>query len=89
GASNVSFGLPNREGINAAYLAMAMASGLTSAITNPIAEGVRHAVMAGDVLLGNDPDASRWIRAFRVAPPDGEAGGRRINRRRAGPVPAG
>ena len=89
GASNVSFGLPNREGINAAYLAMAMASGLTSAITNPIAEDIRHAVMAGDVLLGTDPDASRWIRAFRVAPPDGEAGGRRINRRRAGPVPAG
>jgi 5-methyltetrahydrofolate--homocysteine methyltransferase len=89
GASNVSFGLPNREGINAAYLAMAMASGLTSAITNPIAEGIRHSVMAGDVLLGNDPDASRWIRAFRVAPPDGEAGGRRVNRRRAGPVAAG
>jgi 5-methyltetrahydrofolate--homocysteine methyltransferase len=83
GASNVSFGLPNREGINAAYLAMAMASGLTSAITNPLAEGVRRAVMAGDVLLGNDEDASRWIRAFRVAPPDGEVGGRRINRRRA------
>ena len=82
GASNVSFGLPNREGVNAAYLAMAMASGLTSAITNPLAEGVRHAVMAGDVLLGNDEDASRWIRAFRVAPPDGEVGGRRINRRR-------
>src|SRR6266481_4068150 len=39
GASNVSFGLPNREGINGAYLAMAMASGLTSAITNPIADG--------------------------------------------------
>jgi 5-methyltetrahydrofolate--homocysteine methyltransferase len=68
---------------------MAMASGLTSAITNSIAEGIRHSVMAGDVLLGNDPDASRWIRAFRVAPPDGEAGGRRVNRRRAGPVAAG
>src|SRR5215831_6030423 len=39
GASNVSFGLPNREGINGAFLAMAIASGLTSAITNPIAEG--------------------------------------------------
>jgi len=88
GASNVSFGLPNREGINGAYLAMAMASGLTSAITNPIAEGVRHAVMAADVLLGNDPDASRWIRTFRVAPLEGEQG-RRVNRRRAGPVPAG
>jgi 5-methyltetrahydrofolate--homocysteine methyltransferase len=82
GASNVSFGLPNRDGINAAYLAMAMASGLTSAITNPLAEGVRHAVMAGDVLLGNDEDASRWIRRFRAAPPEGEAG-RRVNRRRA------
>jgi 5-methyltetrahydrofolate--homocysteine methyltransferase len=84
GASNVSFGLPHREGINGAYLAMAMASGLTSAITNPIAAGVREAVMAADVLLGNDRDASRWIRTHRVAPPDGEAGGRRTNRRRAG-----
>ena len=41
GASNVSFGLPNREGINGAFLAMAIANGLTSAITNPLAEGVR------------------------------------------------
>jgi 5-methyltetrahydrofolate--homocysteine methyltransferase len=87
GASNVSFGLPNREGINGAYLAMAMASGLTSAITNPIASGVKHAVMAADVLLGNDQDASRWIRTFRVAPPEGESGGRRVNRRRTGAGP--
>ncbi|HEU4571918.1 MAG TPA: dihydropteroate synthase [Candidatus Limnocylindrales bacterium] len=85
GASNVSFGLPNREGINGAFLAMAIASGLTSAITNPIAEGVRTAVMAADVLQGNDQDAARWIRQFRVAPPEGEAGARRVNRRRAGP----
>jgi 5-methyltetrahydrofolate--homocysteine methyltransferase len=89
GASNVSFGLPNREGINAAYLAMAMASGLTSAITNPIADGVRHAVMAGDVLLGNDRDAARWIRTFRAPPPDGDGGGRRQNRRRAGVATTG
>jgi len=82
GASNVSFGLPNREGINGTYLAMAMASGLTSAITNPLAEGVRQAVMAGDVLMGNDRDAARWIRTYRVAPAEGEQG-RRINRRRA------
>ena len=87
GASNVSFGLPNREGINGAFLAMAIASGLTSAITNPIAEGVRSAVMAADVLQGNDQDAARWIRQFRVAPPDGEAGGRRVNRRRAAAEP--
>jgi 5-methyltetrahydrofolate--homocysteine methyltransferase len=83
GASNVSFGLPNREGINGSFLAMAIASGLTSAITNPVAEGVKHAVMGADVLMGNDQDAARWIRAFRVAPPEGEAG-RRVNRRRAG-----
>jgi 5-methyltetrahydrofolate--homocysteine methyltransferase len=89
GASNVSFGLPHREGINGAYLAMAMASGLTSAITNPIASGVRESVMAADVLLGNDRDAARWIRTHRVAPPDGEAGGRRTNRRRAGAGTAG
>jgi 5-methyltetrahydrofolate--homocysteine methyltransferase len=84
GASNVSFGLPNREGINGAFLAMAIASGLTSAITNPIAEGVRTAVMAADVLQGNDQDAARWIRTHRIVPAQGEAGGRRVNRRRAG-----
>ncbi len=83
GASNVSFGLPNREGVNGAFLTMAIASGLTSAITNPIAEGVKHAVMAADVLMGNDRDAARWIRAFRVAPEEGEQG-RRVNRRRDG-----
>jgi len=80
GASNVSFGLPNREGINASFLTMAMASGLTSAITNPLLAEVRQAVMAGDVLLGNDRDAGQWIRAFREAPAEGEAG-RRVNRR--------
>jgi 5-methyltetrahydrofolate--homocysteine methyltransferase len=63
---------------------MAIASGLTSAITNPVAEGVRHAVMASDVLMGNDQDATRWIRQFRVAPQAGESGGRRVNRRRGG-----
>jgi 5-methyltetrahydrofolate--homocysteine methyltransferase len=84
GASNVSFGLPNREGINAAFLPMAISNGLTSAITNPLLAEVRHAVMAADVLMGNDADAGRWIRQFRVAPPEGEAGGRRVNRRRSG-----
>jgi len=86
GASNVSFGLPNREGINSAFLAMAMASGLTSAITNALADGVRQSVMAGDVLMGNDRDAARWIRTFRVAPGPGEQG-RRINRRRSASSP--
>jgi 5-methyltetrahydrofolate--homocysteine methyltransferase len=83
GASNVSFGLPNRDGINGAYLSMAIASGLTSAITNPVSAEVKHAVMAADVLMGNDPECGRWIREFRVAPAEGEQG-RRVNRRRAG-----
>ncbi len=82
GASNVSFGLPNREGVNAAFLPMAIASGLTTAITNPLAADVKRAVMAADVLMGVDPDASRWIRQFREPPAEGETG-RRVNRRRA------
>ena len=81
GASNVSFGLPNREGINAAFLPMAMACGLTSAITNPLLPEVRRAIMAADVLNGNDGDAGRWIRAFREPPAEGETG-RRVNVRR-------
>jgi len=82
GASNVSFGLPNRNGLNGTFLAMAIANGMTSAITSPMHEEVRQAVMAADVLMGNDRDAARWIRQFRVAPADGAPGGRRPNRRR-------
>jgi 5-methyltetrahydrofolate--homocysteine methyltransferase len=87
GASNVSFGLPNREGINAAFLPMAIASGLTTAITNPLLVDVRRAVMAADVLMGNDQDAGRWIRTYREPPAEGERG-RRVNRGRGGPGPA-
>ena len=83
GASNVSFGLPNREGVNAAFLPMAIAAGLTTAITNPLSSEVKAAVMAADVLMGNDADAGRWIRQFREPVAEGEAGGRRVNRRRA------
>jgi hypothetical protein len=46
---------------------MAIASGLTSAITNPLAAEVKAAIMAADVLMGNDQDAGRWIRAHREA----------------------
>jgi 5-methyltetrahydrofolate--homocysteine methyltransferase len=67
GASNVSFGMPDRERINAAFLPMAMACGMTSAITNPLASDVKAAIMAADVLLGHDQDAGRWIRAHRTA----------------------
>ena len=83
GASNMSFGLPEREGINAAFLAMAISNGLTSAITNPLLPEVRKVIMAADVLMGNDADAARWIRAHAEPGVDGESR-RRVNRRRAG-----
>jgi 5-methyltetrahydrofolate--homocysteine methyltransferase len=89
GASNISFGLPNREGINGPFLAMAIASGLSSAITNPLLAEVRRAIMAADVLMGNDPECGRWIREYREPVADGEAGGRRVNRRRAALAGAG
>jgi 5-methyltetrahydrofolate--homocysteine methyltransferase len=81
GASNVSFGLPNREGINAAFLPMAIAAGMTSAITNPMQPDLKRAVMAADVLMGHDPDCARWIAVNREPTPEGETGRRRVNRR--------
>jgi 5-methyltetrahydrofolate--homocysteine methyltransferase len=84
GASNVSFGLPHRTGINAAFLAMAIGAGLTSAITNPLEPAIREAIMAADVLTGHDRDCAAWIRAHRPADAgEGEAARRRENRRRA------
>jgi 5-methyltetrahydrofolate--homocysteine methyltransferase len=65
GASNVSFGLPDRSPINAAYLPMAMLSGLTCAITDPTNPVIRQAILASDVLLGNDQYAGNWIKDFR------------------------
>ncbi len=82
GASNVSFGLPNRAAINSAFLTMAISAGLTSAITNPLHQEVRSAVMAADVMMANDPECARWIRANRAAPPPGSRGGRRGGGRR-------
>ena len=61
GASNVSFGLPNRPALNAAFLPMAIASGLTSAITSPLHSEMLHAVKAADVLMGNDAHCTSWI----------------------------
>ena len=81
GASNVSFGLPNRNGINAAFLNMAIASGLTSAITNPLHDSVMQAVMGADVMMGNDPNCVRWIKRYRQPLTQGEVGVRRAKRR--------
>jgi 5-methyltetrahydrofolate--homocysteine methyltransferase len=86
GASNISFGLPNRDGINSAFLTMAIASGLTSAITNPLHVETIRACLGADVMMGHDPHCERWIRRFREEPPPGTEGepgrGRRERGRR-------
>jgi len=61
GASNVSFGLPNRPGLNAAFVPMAIASGLTSAITSPLHTEMLQAIKAADVMMGNDAHCAAWI----------------------------
>jgi len=66
GASNVSFGLPDRPTVNAAFLPLAMHAGLTCAITNPLEAHVRRAILAGDLLLGHDEYAMRWISSYRA-----------------------
>ncbi len=65
GASNVSFGLPDRPIVNAAFFSVAMHAGLTCAITNPLVPEVRKGVLASDLLLGHDEYAMRWISTFR------------------------
>ena len=81
GASNVSFGLPNRHGVNAAFLTMAIAAGLTSAITNPLHDSVMQAVIGADVMMGNDPHCQKWIKKYREPVAEGENGGKRERRR--------
>ena len=84
GASNISFGLPNRNGINGAFLTMAISAGMTSAITNPLHGEVMQAVLGADVMMGHDPDCARWIRKYRepVAATESEGGRRDRPRRR-------
>lgn len=88
GASNVSFGLPNRHVVTGTFLSMAIASGMTSAIMNPLHAEAKSAVMAADVLMGTDRDCAAWIRANRdPSAPTGEGGrGGREGRRRRRPA---
>ncbi len=74
GASNISFGLPAREGITAAFLISAMGAGMTSAIMNPLHTEIVRAIMGADVMMGHDPDCARWIRRFREVPAPGAPG---------------
>ncbi|MDA8211051.1 MAG: dihydropteroate synthase [Clostridia bacterium] len=65
GASNVSFGLPDRWSINAAYFSMAIQSGLTSLIMDPNAPGLRRIVKATDLLMGYDEFAMNYLTDYR------------------------
>ncbi|MCL5951889.1 MAG: dihydropteroate synthase [Chloroflexi bacterium] len=67
GASNVSFGLPDRKTINTAYLALGISRGLTAAITDPTIPELRNTTLACDLLMGRDEYSMRWIKAYRKA----------------------
>ncbi len=82
GASNIAFGLPNRHGLNASFLAMAIGAGMTSAILNPLHAEETAAILGADVLMGHDRDCRRWLRAFREPPAEGDGSERRERRRR-------
>ncbi|MCX6616097.1 MAG: dihydropteroate synthase [Acidobacteria bacterium] len=66
GASNVSFGLPDRKTINVAYLALAIANGLSAAITDPTLPEIQTSLLACDLLMGRDEYSAHWIKAFRA-----------------------
>lgn len=80
GASNVSFGLPNRGGLNSAFISMAIGAGLTSAITNPMVEGLMQTIRGADVMMNHDPQCMNWIATYREPPKEGTGGGRRRRR---------
>jgi len=65
GASNFSFGLPNRHGLNASFLSMAIGAGMTSAITNPMHLPEMEAVKGADLVMGHDPRCKAWIKSSK------------------------
>ena len=86
GASNISFGLPNRPALNGAFLSMAIANGLTCAITNPLEAEIKRSILAADVFMGNDENCLNWIQDQRTEEAEaagGESGGRQRRERRA------
>ncbi|MBY6047312.1 methyltetrahydrofolate cobalamin methyltransferase [Vannielia litorea] len=66
GASNISFGLPHRHGVNAAFLPMAIGAGMTSAIMNPVRAVEMEAIRAANLLMNHDPNGGAWIGFSRV-----------------------
>jgi 5-methyltetrahydrofolate--homocysteine methyltransferase len=67
GASNISFGLPDRKMLNAGFLILAIQAGVTCPITNPLVSEIRTAILSADLALGRDDYAARWIKNYRSA----------------------
>ena len=85
GASNISFGLPNRHSINSAFLPMAMTAGMTSAIMNPTRIEEMNAIRAANLLLNNDAHGTDWIKNNRprnVGNEETQNGRRRLRRKK-------
>ena len=68
GASNISFGLPGRPQLNGAFIAMAMAAGMSCAITNPLEAEIKTMILAGDVMMGHDENCTNWLKYSRSLP---------------------
>lgn len=68
GASNVSFGLPERDTINLAFLSMAIYAGASCAITDPMKYSLH--IRATDLLRGRDTNAMRYLKYYRAHPPE-------------------
>jgi 5-methyltetrahydrofolate--homocysteine methyltransferase len=66
GASNISFGLPHRHGINAVFLPMAIGAGMTSAIMNPVRSVEMEAIRAANFLMNHDDNGYEWIKFSRI-----------------------
>jgi 5-methyltetrahydrofolate--homocysteine methyltransferase len=73
GASNVSFGMPDRHTIASVFLPMAMTVGMTSAIMDARTESIHRAIKAGDLMMGNDEWGANWIAAHRARQAAAEA----------------
>ncbi len=82
GASNVSFGLPGRPVLNTTFLAMAIAAGLTCAITNPLDDAIRQTILASNVMMAHDPNCAAWLAAQRSPAEPGDDRAARRERRR-------
>jgi len=82
GASNLSFGLPNRHGLNATFLPMAISSGMPCAITNPMDKEIMQAVRGANVIIGQDPECNEWIKNYRE-PTEGQSRRKRSRRRKS------